>query len=339
MNRFYSHLLIPTAVLFALATGAFSQDLRIKARRVIRPAGQGGRLAWSVPRNLIAYDKVGVDGFYDIFTMRPDGSEDACITCAATALPGLNIGSPRWHPSGNWMVFVAQREPIFINNNARPGVGVANDVWIADYTLTKFWKVADTSGNAASGGVLHPTFSHAGDKLFWAERISTNGWTLKIADFRDTTGQPVLSNVRELKPPGSFATLYESHDFTPDDSKVLFSGNLEGQPAPRGIDIYSLDLTTQQFTPRGGIAPAPSGTSVMYRPGKILIAGSTNSDVDSVTGVIDMNQSSPAWRTTQPMANKRFQHNLLVLPDGKVLVVGGASQYSLVATTGVRNAE
>ena len=109
MDSLWARLLAVTLFSVALAGNSFSQELRIKARRVIRPAGQGGRLAWSVPRNLIAYDKVGSDGFYDIYTMRPDGSEDTCITCTASALPGLNIGSPRWHPTGNWMVFIAQR--------------------------------------------------------------------------------------------------------------------------------------------------------------------------------------------------------------------------------------
>lgn len=236
------------AAIVALALPGAASDLRVNAKRVVRPAGEGGRLSWSTARYLIAYDKVGSDGFYDIYTMLPDGSQDKCVTCDATQLPGLNIGSPRWHPSGNWLVFVAQRARIFSNNNARPGVGAANDVWIADATLTNFWKLADTSSYSGNGGVLHPTFSNAGDKLFWVERslpepVPGGTWTMKIADFQVDNGTPRLANVRQLDPPGSKATFYESHDFTPDDTKVIFSGNLEGQATPRGMDIYMMDIT------------------------------------------------------------------------------------------------
>ena len=57
------------------------------------------------------------------------------------------------------------------------------------------------------------------------------------------------------------------------------------------------------------------------------------------TGVIDLNAGSPSWRQTAPMAFGRSQHNLVILPDGKVLVVGGAAEVSLVSTHPVLPAE
>jgi hypothetical protein len=67
----------------------------------------------------------------------------------------------------------------------------------------------------------------------------------------------------------------------------------------------------------------------MYQPGRVMKAG-TAADVDIATAptvrstyVIDMNQASPAWRATQPMAFPRGLHTLTMLPDGNVLVTGG----------------
>src|SRR5207244_8048436 len=40
---------------------------------------------------------------------------------------------------------------------------------------------------------------------------------------------------------------------------------------------------------------------------------------------IDLNQSSPAWRSVAPMSIARRQLNATVLPDGTVLVTGGTS--------------
>lgn len=103
----------------------------------------------------------------------------------------------------------------------------------------------------------------------------------------------------------------------------------------------TLDVATQQWTTID-TAPIPTGSSVQYRPGKFLAAGGGSPNVDPVTrgaAVIDMNAATPAWRNVGSMAGPRFQHNLLVLPDGKVLAVGGSTIYSLVATQGTKTAE
>ena len=72
------------------------------------------------------------------------------------------------------------------------------------------------------------------------------------------------------------------------------------------------------------------GSAVMYTPGKILKTGNT-ADVDLTpvpstanSYVLDMNQPTPRWRQTPPMAFRRTTHNLTVLPDGNVLCTGGA---------------
>ena len=42
--------------------------------------------------------------------------------------------------------------------------------------------------------------------------------------------------------------------------------------------------------------------------------------------VIDLTAASPTWRYTAPMATARMLHNAVVLPDGKVFVIGGGAQ-------------
>jgi hypothetical protein len=66
------------------------------------------------------------------------------------------------------------------------------------------------------------------------------------------------------------------------------------------------------------------GTAVMYRPGKILIAGG-DSPPTNTAEVVDLNDPSPAFRFTQSMIHARRQVNSTVLPDGKVLITGGTS--------------
>jgi hypothetical protein len=66
------------------------------------------------------------------------------------------------------------------------------------------------------------------------------------------------------------------------------------------------------------------GTSVLYGDGKILYIGGGNPPTDTAE-VIDLNETSPAWRTVGSMSIARRQTNATLLPDGKVLVTGGVS--------------
>jgi hypothetical protein len=65
----------------------------------------------------------------------------------------------------------------------------------------------------------------------------------------------------------------------------------------------------------------PYGSAVMYDDGKILYAG--GGFTTNTAEVIDLNQASPTWRWTGPMAHARRHLNLTVLPTGEVLATGG----------------
>jgi hypothetical protein len=72
-----------------------------------------------------------------------------------------------------------------------------------------------------------------------------------------------------------------------------------------------------------------AGSSAMFRPGRILKAGTASDGNTAVRPssanayVLDMTQSSPSWQATAPMAYPRAFLNLTPLPDGSVLATGG----------------
>jgi len=66
------------------------------------------------------------------------------------------------------------------------------------------------------------------------------------------------------------------------------------------------------------------GSSVLYDEGTVVLVGGGDPPTNSVE-VIDLNATTPAWRTVSPMVHPRRQHNATILPDGKVLVTGGSS--------------
>ena len=210
----------------------------------------GGRLDWSHERNLITFDRLGKDGYFDVYLMNPDGSNEKCLTCDNPKLPNRHIGNPAWHPSGQYIVFQAQKPYRKLGKItdffANPGSGINNDVWVVHSERRQFWQLTNVEPKV--GGVLHPHFSHKGDKLIWSERISTKGgkwgkWVLKFADFKIEKGIPRLANIKTFQP-GKQHFWYETHGFNKDDTKIVFTGNL--QPGQKEIhcDIYTLDIKT-----------------------------------------------------------------------------------------------
>ncbi|SDI95241.1 Glyoxal oxidase N-terminus [Frankineae bacterium MT45] len=109
---------------------------------------------------------------------------------------------------------------------------------------------------------------------------------------------------------------------------------------PEEDNSHLLNVNNQTWTNVGSTGLF-NGSSVMYRPGKILYSGGApqiDAQVASTNGtaVIDLNAANPAWRQTAPMAYNRIYHNLTMLADGTVLAVGGsATSDQTVITTGV----
>lgn len=80
--------------------------------------------------------------------------------------------------------------------------------------------------------------------------------------------------------------------------------------------------------------PGEHGSAVMYEPGKIMRCGG-NEDrpaplydqaVDT-TWVVDLNNDGGGWLIADNMHKNRANHNLVILPDGKVLALGGNTNH------------
>jgi Tol biopolymer transport system component len=214
----------------------------------------GGRLDWV--DNKIAFDMQGPGGVFEIYVMRPDGTDTRCVTCGLPDLPHRNNGQPAWDPSGRYLVFQAEKgahQKLRFGHATTPGSGVLNDLWVLDTSTnraTRIREVADAPGQ----GTLHPHFSSDGSMLSWSEMKEKSSletkkqlgyWQLMVADFRVAGGRPSLTNIRAFSPGGP--GFYENHGFSPDGSRLIFTSNFEGKRR-LDYDIYMLDLRTQKMT-------------------------------------------------------------------------------------------
>ncbi len=214
----------------------------------------GGRASWCHSLNLIAFDKIGFDSYFDLCTIRPDGSELRPLTRDPDAgIPQANNGNPTWHPSGEFIVFQAEDPDltglpagVLGKYLASPGIGLNNNLWLTTADGSRFWQLTHVQDRH---GTLHPQFSPDGTKLLWSEFISAQldgigHCAMKLADFSVEDGEPALSNVRTLRP--GDLQLYEVHGFSPDGEKIIFSAVPEGGYY-YDFEVYLLNLATEQL--------------------------------------------------------------------------------------------
>src|ERR1051325_6280644 len=91
---------------FCISQIAFAQQTKITTFR------ESGLDCWWNPvnDNLVCYSAKGADKYYDIHLARPDGTHDTCLTCNHPSLPNRHIANASWHPTGKWIIFVAEKK-------------------------------------------------------------------------------------------------------------------------------------------------------------------------------------------------------------------------------------
>ena len=218
---------------------AAAQDIRVTSSKLL--IANGGRVTWGAKNNLLAYDQLGTNGFYDVYTSNPDGSNAVCLTCGNPALPAYSKGNPEWHPSNQFLAVQVQYANGPFTRDYTPGVGIANDLYISDAAGKNYWPV---TSNAP--GVLHPRFSFDGTKLLWVQRTTGNNWNLMLGQFSVVGGVPQVANIQSL-PPCQSGVFCETGGFSTDGNTVFFTSDLGGQGGA-GIDIYSYNLQTHVLT-------------------------------------------------------------------------------------------
>jgi Tol biopolymer transport system component len=200
--------------------------------------------------NRIAYSVKGVDGYYDVRFAQPDGSNDVPFTENHLLLPTRHIACPYWHPSGEWLLLVVEKqEHPGSSTDALPGFGAYCDIWLMNTSGTKAFKIVEIE-NDYNHGVIAPRFSHDGKKLVWTDRKTqpdffnlhqqAGYWTIKTADFRFNPNDslPEVSNITTIEP--VIDAFYECYGYSPDNSRLIFCSNMN-EASFLDEHIYTMD--------------------------------------------------------------------------------------------------
>ncbi len=235
------------------ATAQQTSNIEYVPAASITPLVEFGKsVDWSGEAGLIASAALRPDGYYDVFVMKPDGSRPRFLTHELAGCPQKHNGNPCFDPTGRYLVFTAQNEHLpdddgYVWRCAFPGAGFGSDLYVMDRRTRRVTPLTDYPLRGFTRCVIHPQFSNDGSMIAWSERVERGrsfggGWVIKIGRFRDGgRGAPRLTDIVTLTP-GEHSCFYEVHDFSPDDSKLLFSGDLKAGQPHTGLDLYELEL-------------------------------------------------------------------------------------------------
>ncbi len=217
----------------------------------------GGDQDWSHTTDRIVYDQLDANRIFQLNTMKSDGSDTKCLSCAARAgAPAVNQHkfNPSWHPSGQYIVVQVEMKSHWLSWLKTDPMttellqnGLWNDLYLVSADGTSWQKLTNTTASVTDG-VLAPVFSPDGTKLMWSKIIAPASktqpfgvWRLMIADFAMSGGKASLVNIRDITPAG--ATFIEAHGFAPDSRSVLFTTDI-GVTSTWEKHIWSMDLAT-----------------------------------------------------------------------------------------------
>lgn len=219
--------------------------------KAIRPLAEDLRgLSWN--RDKIAFHRRNADSNYEIWVMNHDGTDQKCLTCQMCPLPPGHRGNAAFSPDGTLLAFQGQNGDKTSRPGAKdaaePGVGMNNDLWVMDEAGVRYMPLSHVPSQ--QGGILHPHFSPDGQQLLWSERHTRDGsdsWAMRLAHFHvDPKLGPRITDMKTLRP-GQSHDYYETHGFSPDGSKIIFSGSLMWRQGITGLDVYTYDLHTQEL--------------------------------------------------------------------------------------------
>ena len=217
----------------------------------------GGRVDWHEESGNVVYDQQTNEGC-DIFlySLTLDTTINLTVDMNFTEYNGNMVkpwqhkGQPAIHPSGKFIAFQVMNDHSSDTHKTSEllSLGVNNDLWVMDINGENKKKLTN---NPEGYSVLHPHFSHNGQKIIWAEKYQNNkthstfgSWRIKIADVKiDNSSNLTIVNIQSIQPNGD--KWYETHGFSLDDSKIIFSGNLDTDL--KANDIYFYDLKTKEL--------------------------------------------------------------------------------------------
>ena len=112
------------------------------------------------------------------------------------------------------------------------------------------------------------------------------------------------------------------------DGRVLIAGGYDGNAVLASAEIF--DPAAARLSPAGALGTARSGATASLLPdGRVLVAGGGDGESAGRQALASAELFDPetlAFAPTGTMAQRRYKHGAVVLPDGDVLLIAGSDE-------------
>lgn len=230
---------------------------------------------WNAATNRIAFFRKNAQGYYRVYIADADGHGARDLTAQIRNMPTKHQGAPYWHPSGRYLLLVAEKQSwhgatMFgnVDYGALPGFGTHDDLWLVAADGSRAWQLT-SDPDSKYQGVLVPVFSPDGKHIAWSQREDGGKYTIKVADFIESP-EPHLGNVRSYAPGGR--VYYEPGSFSSDGQWLLYASDQDTKSFWHS-QIYKLNLATgastrltrgMQYNEHPVAVATPSGDWIIY---------------------------------------------------------------------------
>jgi Tol biopolymer transport system component len=203
-----------------------------------------GGVEWNAATNRIAFNAKNTQGYYRVYITAPREGAVEDLTVSIRNMPTKHQGAPYWHPSGRYIVLVAEKQSWHgakkfgnVDYDALPGFGAHADLWLVATDGSRAWQLTNET-DSKNEGELIPIFSPDGKRLAWAERQSDGKYKIKVADFVESP-EPHLANVRTFAPGGP--AHYVPGSFSSNSKWLLYASDQDAHDSLFS-QIYRLDV-------------------------------------------------------------------------------------------------
>lgn len=212
-----------------------------------------------------------------------------------------------------------------------------------------------------TGSLTAARFSHTATLLMDGKVLLVGGYEKSIRNVNEplSSTELYIPSARKFKSTGILATARVHHTATLlQNGKVLIAGGEDYSGYLSSVEIYNPD--TGKFITTGDLNTVRSNhTATLLKNGKVLIVGGI-SDALSVTTYINSegekvrsstlgtrsiilnsaelyDPETGGFTATGSLAAKRIYHTATLLPNGKVLIIGGGEQEEAIASAEIYN--
>ncbi len=233
--------------------------------------------------------------------------------------------------------FTEAESPVFKNPS--------EDLFCSGHATMSDGRIMIVGGSLAGAGGIGIPYTYIFDPITesWEEvdEMAESRWYPTLTTLLD--GRLLVTSGQITPSSGNIATFPEIYDPKLGSWTTLNSAERKQRLYPfmyalptKTLDagpgeVYSInDMSTDPIWSRITGLALPSGdsgeSSAMYRINQILKIGSVDKKTSNLDRalVLDMTQADPAWREVSPMNFPRRRADIILLPNGKVMISGGA---------------